>query len=147
MDRVDQRDKPARDTGRPRAAIGLQNIAIDGDGQLAERFQVGNRSETAADQALNFRGASINFASTFPPFSRRRAAWQHIVFSRDPPTSFTFHPRRNASIHARRAEYDGFSAAIKHATRSRLRVFPFDFNRSILGRFARHVVTLHWCSD
>ena len=57
-DAVVQRDEAAGDRGGAGAAIGLDDVAIDGDLPFAERFEVKHRAQAPADQALDFDGAA-----------------------------------------------------------------------------------------
>ena len=82
-DRVDQRDEGAGDAGGARAAVGFQHVAIDGDRPLAERVEIDDRPQAAADQPLDFGGAAVDLADV-APFARAGAAGQHAVFGRDP---------------------------------------------------------------
>ena len=45
------------------AAIGLDNVAVDGDAVLAQCAQINGGAQGAADQALDFDGASALFAA------------------------------------------------------------------------------------
>ena len=53
-----QRDVAARDRGRARAAVGLQNVAVDRDRVLAERIAVDDGAQAAADEPLNLERAA-----------------------------------------------------------------------------------------
>ena len=48
---------------RARAAVGLQHVAIELDGALAQRLQVEHGAHRAADQALDFLGAAALLAA------------------------------------------------------------------------------------
>ena len=63
-------DVAAGDRRGAGAAVGLQHVAIQGDGALAERLQVHHRAQLAADQALDLRGAAGLLAAV--SFARRR---------------------------------------------------------------------------
>ena len=64
--RVGERDVAAGDRGRARAAVGLQHVAIERDGALAERLQIDDRAQRAADQALDFLRAPALLAAAPP---------------------------------------------------------------------------------
>ena len=49
--------------GGARAAVGLQHVAVERDGALAERAQVHDRAQRAADQALDLEGAAALLAA------------------------------------------------------------------------------------
>ena len=57
-----QRDPGAGDRGRAGAAIGLDHVAVDGDLAFAERLQVDDGAQRAADQALDFLRAAALLA-------------------------------------------------------------------------------------
>ena len=82
-DRIDQGDKAAGDAGRAGAAVGLQHVAIDGDGAGAQGGQVDGGPQAAADEPLDFLAAAVDLAP-LPFFTRGGAAGQHAVFGRDP---------------------------------------------------------------
>ena len=48
-----QRDPRAVDRGGAGAAVGLENVAIDREGALAQRVEVGDRTQRATDQPLD----------------------------------------------------------------------------------------------
>ena len=53
-----QGDVPAADRRGPRAAVGLQHVAVDGDLHLAHGREIGDGAQRTADQALDLLGAS-----------------------------------------------------------------------------------------
>ena len=57
-----QRDPGAGDRGGAGAAVGLDDIAVDGDLPLAERRQVEHGAQAPPDQALNLNGAAALLA-------------------------------------------------------------------------------------
>ena len=80
-----KRDPGAGDRGRARAAIGLQHVAIERDLALAQRLQIGDGAQAAADQALDFlRAAGLLAGGRFAPRARMGRARQHAVFGGDP---------------------------------------------------------------
>ena len=66
-----QRDVAARDRGRTRAAVGLQDVAVDRDRVLAEGGAVDDRAQAAADEALDLERAPALRAAR--GFTRRAA--------------------------------------------------------------------------
>ena len=80
-----QRDPGAGDGGGARAAIGLEHVAIDDDLLLAERGEVGDGAERAADQALDLlRAARLLAGRGLAPRALGGGARQHAVFGRHP---------------------------------------------------------------
>src|SRR3989338_2003130 len=110
-DRIVQRDKRAGDAGGTRAAIGLDHIAIDLDGALAEFSYIDYRAQAAANQALDFLGASGLFApGRFARHAFIGGARQHAVFRRDPALAAAFFVRRHLFIDAGGADDLGVAA-------------------------------------
>ncbi len=56
-------DRGAGDGGGAGAAVGLQHIAVDDDGALAEGLHVDDGAEGAADEALDLVGAAAHLAA------------------------------------------------------------------------------------
>ncbi len=52
---------------------------------LAERVQIDDRPQAAADEPLDFRGAPVDLAAAIALLARRRAAGEHVVLGGDPP--------------------------------------------------------------
>jgi len=66
-----QGDPGPRDRGGSCAAIGLQNIAVKRDLAFAQGLKIGDRAQTAADQALDFVGSpGLLAGSDFAPRPR-----------------------------------------------------------------------------
>src|SRR5690606_33985716 len=78
-DGVDEGDERAGNAGGAGAAVGLQHVAVDGDGAGAEGFEVGDGAETAPDEALNFAGATVDLAGPLARLAGAGAAGQHAV--------------------------------------------------------------------
>src|SRR5439155_8625063 len=83
------------------APVGLDHVAIDLDGALAELGEIDDDKQAAADEALDFLGEP-----GWPP-ARRLAlgarvgrSRQHAVFGRDPSLPLAFEKRRNGLLHA-----------------------------------------------
>ena len=62
LQREAERDEGSGDGSGARASVGLDHVAINPDGALAEMLQIGNRAQRAADEPLNFLGASALLA-------------------------------------------------------------------------------------
>ncbi len=61
---IGKRHPCAGDRGGAGSTVRLNDIAVDGDLALAERLQVDDRAQRAADQALNFHGAAALLAGS-----------------------------------------------------------------------------------
>src|SRR5690606_11010154 len=89
-------DKTSSDRGGAGSAIGLDDVAVDGDLELAELLQVDHGPERPADQALDFqRAAALLAGGRLPAHALARRARQHPVFGRDPALAAVAHPARN----------------------------------------------------
>src|SRR5262249_28646173 len=128
--RIGQSQKSPGNAERAGAAIGFEDVAIDRNSPFAEGVQIDDRAEAAADQALNFGGAAVEFAFPFAPFARAGAAGEHVVFGRDPAAAFALHPVGHFFFDAGRAE-DGRAAGLNPDAAGRgPRVATFDFDRA-----------------
>ena len=83
---VDEGHEGAGDGGGAGAAVGLDDVAVDPEGALAEGLHVDDRPQRAADEALDLVGAAGGRPPR--PASRWRAgdggAGQHAVLGGDP---------------------------------------------------------------
>ena len=103
-----ERDPGAGNGGGTGAAVGLDDVAVDGDLPLAERFQIDDRAQAAADQALNFDGAAVLLARRrLAARAFERGARQHAVFGRDPAPRLALEPGRQTVLERRRDQHVG----------------------------------------
>src|SRR5580658_5556467 len=73
---VVERDPGAGDRGGAGAAVGLDHVAVDGDLALAERLEIDDRAQAAADQPLDFDRASALLAGRgLTPGALQPRAW------------------------------------------------------------------------
>src|SRR5437867_2092539 len=101
-----QRDEAAGDRRGARAAVGLEHVAVDLDGALPERAEIGDGAQRTADQALDFLGASgLLAACRFAIGARVRGARQHPVLRADPAAAAVLEKRRHALLDARGAQH------------------------------------------
>ena len=108
-----ERDVAAGDRGAAGAAVGLQDVAVDVDGALAERREVDHPAQRAADQALDLDraavGAALRHVALLAVAGRRG---QHPVLGRDPAAALAHQPARDRLLgrggadHARLAARD-----------------------------------------
>jgi hypothetical protein len=85
---VVERQPGAGDRCTTRAAVGLQDVAVERDLAFAERLEVGHRAQRATDQALDFlRAATLLALGRLASGTRVRRARQHAVFGGDPALS------------------------------------------------------------
>ena len=105
-DRVGHRDARAGDRRAARAAVRLQHVAIDLQRALAQRRQVDDRAQAAADQPLDFlRAAGLLALGRFAPHPRVGRARQHPVLGGQPALPLAFEERRHAFLDADRAQH------------------------------------------
>jgi hypothetical protein len=105
---VVERNPATGDRGRARAAIGLDDVAVDGDLLFAERFEIDDGAQGAADQALDFLGAAALLSgSGFALHAVACGARQHAVFGGDPALAAVAQPRRRLFFQARGAQHMG----------------------------------------
>ena len=103
---VAQREPGAGDRRRARAAVGLDDVAVDDDLALAQRRQIGHGAQRAADQALDFLRAAGGLAGGgLAARARVRGARQHGVFRRHPAAALAAQPRRRLVLERRRAQH------------------------------------------
>lgn len=115
VDRINQGDIGARDRGRAGAAIGLNDIAVQRDLALAQRFEIDHGAQAAADQPLDFLGsAGLLATGRLAAHSVVRRARQHAVFGRDPAAILVAQPGRHTFINRGRAEHAGIAKANQH---------------------------------
>ena len=94
-DAVVQRDPGGRDRRGAGAAVGLDDVAVDGDLAFTQCRQVDDRAQAASDQALDLdRAAALLAGGGFASRALQRRARQHAVFGRHPAARLALQPRR-----------------------------------------------------
>ena len=114
---IDEGDVGAVDGGRPRAAVGLQHVAVEPEGAFAEPGKVGDGAEAAADEALNLDAAAVDLAGPVAGLARARAAGKHAVLGGEPPLAAADQERRHLRSDAAGAQDGGTAHADEHAAR------------------------------
>ena len=100
------------DRGRARAAVRLDDVAIDADLPLAHALQVHHRSQRAPDQPLDLlRAAGRLAACHLAARALMGGARQHAVLGRDPAAPLAAQPARHAGLQAGRAQHVGVAEA------------------------------------
>src|SRR5690606_411314 len=108
--RVDQGHVGAGDRGGAGAAIGLQHVAVQGDGALAQGVAVHAGAQAAPDQALDFQGAPALLAARgLAVVAGVGGARKHAVFGGDPAGALAAQEARHAVLDAGRAQHPGFA--------------------------------------
>ena len=115
LHRKRERNVAAGDGGGAGSSIGLQNIAVNGDGPLAQRGPVDDGSQAAADEPLDLhRSAGLFAANGFPEVAGMGRARQHAVLGCYPPLVASLEKRWNAFLHARRDQHPRAAELCQH---------------------------------
>ena len=105
-ERQHQRDEGAGDGGGARAAVGLDDVAVEPHRPLAQVLEPHHRAQRAADQPLNLLRAAADLArGGFALRARVGGARQHAVLGRHPALARAAQKRRHAILDARRADH------------------------------------------
>src|SRR5918993_1314258 len=149
LQRQYERNEASRDGGSPRPAVGLDDIAVDPDGPLAQLIEPGHRSERPADEALDLLRAPADLASRrLARGARVRRAREHAVFGRNPALAAVAPEGGHATFDARGADHVGATRGDEHRTFGVREVVRRDHNRSeLVGQsgVSSHGVEC-WCS-
>ena len=132
-------DAGAGDRRAARAAVGLQHVAVDLDRALAERREIGDRAQAAADQALDLlRAARLLAVGGLAPAARVRRARQHAVLGGEPAAPLALEERRHAFLDAGGAQHLRVAGLDQHRAFGVLRVAAGDAERAqLVGAPAR----------
>jgi len=99
------------------AAIGLQHVAVQVDGEFAQRGQIEHRAHRAADQALDFLGApGLLAAGGFTVRARVGGARQHAVLGGDPAFATALLVGWHLGQHAGGAQHLGVAKGTQDST-------------------------------
>ena len=94
-------DPGAGDCRRARAAIGLQDVAVEGDGDLSQLRQVDPGAQRATDEALDLLASSAGTPAThFAARAGVGGAGQHGVLAGHPALALAFEKRRHPTLDA-----------------------------------------------
>ena len=101
-----ERDVAAGDRGAARAAVGLQDVAVDVDGALAELGEVDDAADRAADQPLDLDGAAVGAAlGDVALLAVAGGGGEHPVLRRQPAAALPLHPARHRLVDRRGADH------------------------------------------
>ncbi len=115
-----ERHKASRDGGGARAAVGLQNVAIDVDRALSQPRQIAGRAQRTADQPADLHIPAI-FFDTVPRLARGGHPGQHRVFGGQPAAPRSLQKWRHALLDGGRAQNAGFAGLDQGASRRHFR--------------------------
>ena len=102
FDRQTQGYEAASHRRRACAAVGLQHVAVDVDGALAQPRQVAGGAQRAADQSPDLHAASV-LLYTVARLALGRGTGQHGVFGGQPAAPRVPQKRRHALLYGGRA--------------------------------------------
>src|SRR5262249_42034417 len=105
-ERIGDCHEAAGDGRRPRAAVGLDDVAIDPDRPLAHLGALDDRAQRAAHEPLDLLRAAAR-AAVLTRRARVRRAREHRVLGRDPAQRLAFEERRHLVLDRRRADHLG----------------------------------------
>ncbi len=121
----------ARDGCRPRAAVRLDDIAVQCDRAFPETVQVHDRAQGTPDESLNLHGSSaLASARGFTMGALGGGSWQHAVFGGDPTAPGASQKRRRSVFDRRIAKYPGITELDQDGSFGVLRVASIDSNRT-----------------
>src|SRR5690606_25343594 len=110
VDRIDQRYVGARDRRGAGTAVGLQHVAIERDGALAEQLAIDAGAQRTADQSLDLqRAAALLAARGLAVAAGVGGARQHAVLGGDPAFALAAQERGHPVFHAGGAEHPGLA--------------------------------------
>ena len=96
VERAPGRDVGAADRRAARATVGLQDVAVEPDGPLAERLEVDDAAQRAADQPLDLdRAAALLAARRLALGALAGRRRQERVLGRHPAAAGPVEPARN----------------------------------------------------
>jgi hypothetical protein len=108
LHRIAQGHPGAADGGGAGAAVGLQHVAVQGQGALAQGLEVYRRAQGAADQTLDLQGASPLLApGRLALHALVGGARQHAVLRRDPAAALALEEGRHPLLDTGGAEHAG----------------------------------------
>jgi hypothetical protein len=99
------------------AAVGLEDVAVEDDGALAESLHVDDAAEAAADEALDLMGAAADFAAlALAGGAGEGGAREHTVFGGDPAATGVAEPAGDALLDGGVAEDTGVAGLHENGT-------------------------------
>ncbi len=107
-ERLVQRHAGAGHRRGARAAVGLDHVAVEHDGALAEALQIDHRPQGTPDQALDLqRAAALPSLRGLARDAAGGGAGQHAVLRGHPPAARALEKGRHLVLHGGRAEHHG----------------------------------------
>src|SRR5215472_11987769 len=101
-----QRHESSRNGSRAGAAIGLNDVAIESNGSLAQLLEIDHSTQRASDQALDLvRASALPSPRSFARSTGQRRSRQHAVFGGDPAFTRALQERGHGFIDGSRANH------------------------------------------
>ena len=130
VERPPRSDVGARDRRAAGASVRLDDVAVDPERPLAERVEVGDGTQSAADQPLDLdRPALLLPRARLALGALARRGRQHRVLGRQPPAAAAGEPAGNALLDRRRAEHAGLAERDQRRAVRLLQVVRLDLER------------------
>ena len=134
---IKERNPGAGDRRTARAAVGLQNVAVERDLAFSERLEVGYGAQGAADQPLDLlRATALLALGGLACAARVRRARQHAVFGRHPALPTAAQEGRQRFLDAGRAQHLRVAHFDEHRTFGVAGEIAGDTDRAQFGRLA-----------
>ena len=115
VERKRERDSGSGDGCGTGASVGLENVAVEDDGALAEGLHVDDGAQAAADEALDLVGASADLAAlALARSAGESGAGEHPVFACDPSAAGVAQPGGNALLDGGVAQDAGVARFDQH---------------------------------
>ena len=135
VQRPGERDVASGDAGSPRPAVGLDDVAVDGDRALAEPAHVDHAAQAATDEALDLVGPSADRAACRLALAALRAGTrQHRVLGGHPAAALAAQPARNAVLDRGGAQHAGVADPNQDRSLGELQVVRHDLHGPKLVR-------------
>src|SRR5690606_9790505 len=115
VDGIAKRHATPGNGGGARAAIGLDHVAVDFDGVLAELVQIDHGAQDPADEPLDFlRTTALLAVRRLAIHARTGGTRQHAIFGSNPSLARSLQETRHAGIDTRRANNFGIAKLHQH---------------------------------
>src|SRR5262249_19511988 len=104
---IEQGNVRAVDGSGARPAVGVEDVAVEPEGALAQLLQINHGTQAAPDQTLDLNAAAIDFPAAVALLAGGGAARQHAVLGAEPALAAADEEGRHAEVDAARAEDGG----------------------------------------
>ncbi len=133
VERAVRRDVRAADRRAARAAVGLEDVAVEPERALAERLEVDHGAQRAADQPLDLdRAPALLPARRLAVGAIARRGGQERVLGGEPAAALPVEPARHALLDRGRAEHAGAPLRVEHRAVRQLEEVGLEVERAQL---------------